>query len=171
MRRWWQDPDYRGRVMESRRAAYKRRAKTPVQRLAQYTNVGDGCWTWTGPHTPRGYGMVGSGNQKEYAHRLSYQLFVGEIPEGFEVCHHCDDPSCVNPGHLFVGTRADNMQDAKRKGRVRNKCWRPGDTQCQRGHPWDERNTYVSPRGVRYCRKCAYAAVERYEQRKRANAI
>lgn len=76
------------------------------------------CWIWTGHRTKEGYGLVHVGpSRRVYAHRLAYQLFVGEIVSGQFVCHRCDTPSCVRPEHLFAGTHTDNMRDAASKGR------------------------------------------------------
>ena len=80
----------------------------------------DGCWLWTGAVNRCGYGRVGRGNKyggAAMAHRVAYQLVEGPIGDGLFVCHSCDNPPCVNPAHLFLGTNQDNMDDMVRKGR------------------------------------------------------
>lgn len=80
----------------------------------------DGCWLWIAAKATKwGYGYFYLSNKYVYAHRLSYQLTYGPIPDGLHVCHHCDNPPCCNPKHLFAGTRTDNMRDMVKKGRSR----------------------------------------------------
>lgn len=78
-----------------------------------------GCWLFTGSLDTSGYGLIGVGGSGNIgkAHRESYKIHRGPIPDDMQVCHHCDVRSCINPGHLFLGTLQDNMDDRDRKGR------------------------------------------------------
>lgn len=76
-----------------------------------------GCWIWTGAKKPSGYGNFYMRNRYYNAHRASWEIHIGPVPDGLFVLHRCDTPSCVNPKHLFIGTPLENMQDMHKKGR------------------------------------------------------
>ena len=75
------------------------------------------CIEWTGSRTTRGYGQRRANGQRIYVHRWAWQQVNGPIPPGYLILHRCDNPPCYNVNHLFIGTQADNMADAQRKGK------------------------------------------------------
>lgn len=83
----------------------------------RFVKKSDGCWLWTGTFRKR-YGFFSIGGKEIAAHRFSYELHNGPIARGLWVCHKCDNPPCVNPSHLFVGTARDNSHDCLKKGRI-----------------------------------------------------
>lgn len=91
---------------------------SPMCRFMSYVTKTDGCWLWIGCKNRRGYGKICfEGNIHATAHRVSYQLFKGPIVDDLYVCHTCDNPSCVNPEHLWLGTTQDNKVDQLKKDR------------------------------------------------------
>lgn len=76
-----------------------------------------GCWVWTGPQNGKGYGVFYVGTKNRHAHRCSFEVFKGQIPDGLHVRHRCDTPLCVNPAHLVLGTAKDNAGDRQMRGR------------------------------------------------------
>jgi hypothetical protein len=131
-----------------------------AQLLWEQVTILDDCWCWTGRTIGYGYGQIyiPSRRSNVLVHRLSYELFVGPILDGLFVLHTCDNPPCVRPSHLFLGTNADNMRDAWKKGRLDmarvGKAVRTKSA-CANGHELDEANTYRRPGSVaRECREC-----------------
>lgn len=119
----------------------------------------DGCWEWLGPKT-RGYGtfhVLRDGVRRTVkAHRFAYELVKEQIPAGLEILHSCDNRGCVNPSHLSVGTRSDNMRDMVAKGRG-NFAGRALLTHCVHGHEFTPDNIYWTKQGHRKCRECLLA--------------
>lgn len=91
--------------------------KTLEQRFLEKVVWIGRCWEWTAFKNRKGYGIFKLNGRHVGAHRISYELYISEIPKGLLCLHRCDNPSCVNPKHLFLGTNQDNMNDMKSKGR------------------------------------------------------
>jgi|SRR5215475_12719715 len=117
----------------------------------------DNCWLWTGSIMHFGYGKITlyKGARPISAHRASWILHHGSIPGKMCVCHKCDNPPCVRPDHLFLGSQSENIKDAARKGRmsVPSKGWERNKTHCSNGHEFSEENTYKW-KNKRICRIC-----------------
>jgi len=119
---------------------------TPQQRfLNKVMPVVDGCWLWAGGIKPNGYGNFYLEGRTVEAHRFSYEISRGPIPAGLQIDHLCRKTMCVNPAHLEPVTPKENI---RRGTRVNSK-----KTECQNGHPYNDKNTYVW-RTQRHCRPC-----------------
>jgi hypothetical protein len=115
------------------------------------------CWPWLRRKDRKGYGQLFFTRDNEKAHRVAFQVTNGPIPSGFCVLHHCDNPICCNPDHLFLGTQLDNIKDMAEKGRGRNSM--SGATHCFKGHEYTPENSFVwmqRGRPTRRCKICYY---------------
>lgn len=132
----------------------------------KYSKNKNGCWEWVGVRNKKGYGRLHVGDRgkvkKIFAHRLSYFLAFGKYDYSLHVLHTCDNPRCVNPRHLWLGTNVDNQKDSVAKGRQAQKK----KTHCKRGHPFSTANTYLHNKGHRTCRTCMKIHKINYRRRK-----
>jgi hypothetical protein len=135
----------------------------------------EGCWEWTAGTYRKGYGKFSvARSTNAQAHRVSWQMGSGPIPDGLFVCHHCDNPSCVRPDHLFLGTNRDNVRDCVQKGRLNWRPWQSASaaakrnrTHCRKGHAYNEENIYRQVDGSRECKTCHRECVARYEHNRK----
>lgn len=129
-----------------------------------------GCWEWQGfrHKPPRHYGSTSYRGKNVRAHRLMYKLIKGQIPAGMVVMHSCDNPPCINPDHLKLGTHLENMAECRAKGRY----YYANLTHCKRGHEFNDENTYYIKTpgkwfGLRACKACQKLLQrERYQANK-----
>lgn len=111
-----------------------------------------GCWIWLRALDKDGYGYAYDGFKVRKAHRLFYELYIGDIPPGLYILHRCDVRCCVMPDHLYAGTQSDNVEDMLRRF--------PNRTHCSRGHELIGDNLDDSD-GIRRCRVCRHDALDR----------
>jgi HNH endonuclease len=100
-----------------------------IERFARFVDVRglNECWPWTGCKSVWGYGRFAVGNTQKYAPRMMWFFENGKIPDAMSVLHHCDNPACVNPNHLYLGTQRQNMLDAYARKRKKPVCFQGAD--------------------------------------------
>jgi hypothetical protein len=145
--------------------------KTPWRFWARVSRTDD-CWEWQAYVKNNGYGVLRHCGRLWHAHRLAWLITHGELADEAFVCHRCDNPRCVRPDHLFLGTHTDNMRDAWSKGRGRNPMTdaNAAKTHCSRGHEFTAENTNVLPDSSRQCRTCRRENCRAWRARLKANA-
>lgn len=106
-------------VMKSNKTSFKKgdNSRPLKERFEEKFVKGEKCWVWMAHKNNKGYGVIHVNGGNLLAHRVAYQHTIGEIPEGLMVMHICDNPACVNPSHLILGTQLENMRDMDKKGR------------------------------------------------------
>lgn len=123
------------------------------------------CWHWSGLVGGDGYGKFSVGQRTVRAHRFSYELHYGKIPEGMVIAHRCDVPLCCRPEHLMACTQAENIQDCVNKKRQ----YEVKKTHCPRGHEYTGENLFINTHtGGRVCKICQRALANRLYHAKRA---
>lgn len=110
------------------------------------------CWLWQGYKNQYGYGKISYKGQPISVHRIAYEVFISEIPNGLCIDHLCRNRACANPNHMEVVTRGENAR--RGLGSKRARQYQLSKTHCPKGHEYAGSNLYISPRGYRQCRAC-----------------
>ena len=131
----------------------------PERFLPKITFSDAGCWLWTGKVTSGGYGSVWWHGRQPCAHRVVYELMVGDIPQGLQLDHICRVRNCVNPAHLEPVTPQENTLRGQTLGAANSL-----KTHCPKGHPYDSENTYITRANTRACRECSREATRQWRQ-------
>lgn len=135
------------------------------ERFWKKVEKSNGCWEWTASKDPHGYGTVRNDKKTLGAHRVSYELIVGKIPDGLDLDHLCRNPGCVNPAHLEPVTHRENV----RRGNAGLHC--AIKTHCPHRHEYTPENTAIYDDGLRRCRECRRLRAAKYNKiRKEKNA-
>lgn len=152
---------------------------TPIETFMRYVSKQDSCWIWNGPvRDPRRrnghYGVFSLGGKRHSAHRWLYEHTVGPVPRDLFCCHKCDNPRCVNPEHIFIGSQADNIADCTSKGRHHSNR-HSEKTHCPRGHEYSKENTMIQVKsdGVvgRKCKMCNRLRMRKIQENRRLAAL
>lgn len=132
------------------------------------TKTENECWEWTASKNNKGYGQFAINKIAKSTHRISYTIHKGEIPDTMSICHTCNNPPCVNPKHLYIGTDTQNMRQAADEKRLASQK----KTHCKSGHEFTPQNTALykqKKRGdvlTRVCRTC-----KKLNDQKRSNRL
>jgi HNH endonuclease len=133
----------------------------------RYIDKETGCWNWFGNCNAGGYGQICFNNKPVGVRRIiAYICLNFDLNNPLDVCHKCDNKRCFNPTHLFIGTRADNLQDASKKGRL---GWNnQKKNRCKRGHEFTDNNSIIRKNGTKTCRTCK---INRYRTKKGLSVV
>lgn len=169
-KKYAENAEFRQRAILNAKKNRKKRAKTKEEwleldkvRFMSYVdkNGNNGCWNWTGNILKTGYGSFSakrSTGKTWRAHRFAWIIHGNELKEALELCHTCDNRKCVNPSHIWQGSRKENMQDMRIKNR--NPLWIK--THCKHGHELNSENTFKRYDGFRECLICSKETKRRW---------
>lgn len=147
--------------------------KTNLERFTEKVQINTGCWLWVGCILKGGYGQGYWDGRKEYAHRISFQIYKGEITEGLQIDHLCRNKTCVNPDHLELVTPKENVLRCMPFRKPFNKLMSSANakkTHCKRGHPLEGENLLMvgKDKTFRGCRACRKACITEWKKARRA---